>query len=289
MSKHWNSLHPGQMKVYRHPARYKVVVAGRRWGKSRLSRTKLVAAAARKPKQLVWYIAPTYQMARQIMWQDLLEGVPRRWIKKVHETLMYIQLVNGSIIQLKGADKADTLRGVGLDYVVLDEIQDMKKETWTQVVRPTLTTTRGRALLIGTPKGKSNILYDVYTDGQRADFQIGNEWMSWHFKSIDSPFVPKSEIEKARANMDEKSFKQEYEACHLPDTEIALWGGGVSRLIDLSVGDLVTHLGEDGLVYPAMVQDIGPTGIKSCVEVELENGVKFSASECHKMKVLEHV
>ena len=210
-------LHKGQQQVYRDRRRFKVVVAGRRWGKTQLSKILITEAAAR-PKQLVWYVAPTYGMARQILWDELKDAIPRKWIKKINETQMTIRLQNGSRIMLKGADKPDTLRGVGLHMVVIDEAQDIEPDTWYKVLYPTLASTRGRAIIIGTPKAY-NWLYDVYMLGQRGDTFLDkkgkrrvNAYKSWQFPTITSPFIPRSEIAAARQNMDEKSFKQEFEA-----------------------------------------------------------------------------
>lgn len=204
------SLHPKQMEVYQSKARFRVVVAGRRWGKTALSRT-LMISKARKPKQKIWYVAPTYRMAKQIMWTDLLDAIPKKWIKKINETTLSITLINDSRIELKGADKADSLRGVGIHFLVLDEFQDMSEETWTQVLRPTLADTGGHALFIGTPKAY-NQLYTLYKLGQDPKKVRANQWESWQFPTITSPFIPLSEIAAARADMDEKSFKQEFEA-----------------------------------------------------------------------------
>jgi len=203
-------LHPGQELVYRSKARFKVVVAGRRWGKTQLAKTTMIHRT-RKAKQKVWYIAPTYRMAKQIIWDELVEAIPSQWIKKLNETTMTVRLINGSMIECKGADKPDTLRGVGLDYVVLDEFQDMKWEVWQEAVRPTLASTGGHALFIGTPKS-FNHLYDLYVLGQQPEYISTNQWESWQFPSISSPFIPDSEIEQARRDMDAKSFKQEFEA-----------------------------------------------------------------------------
>jgi len=203
----WLYLHPAQMQVYKDPARFKVVVAGRRWGKTALSRLWMITRI-QKPKQLVWYIAPSYQMARQLMWQELLDTIPRKWISRINETMLTIWFKNGSMIALKGADKPDSLRGVGLHAVVLDEFQDMRAETWSTVIQPTLASTMGEALFIGTPKS-FNHLHDLYKDGQSAD-KVG--WASWQFKTITSPFIPPEEIERAKSTMTDKEFKQEFEA-----------------------------------------------------------------------------
>ena len=204
------SLHAKQMEVYQSDARFRVVVAGRRWGKTALSRV-LIIRASKLPRQKIWYVAPTYRMAKQIMWTDLLEALPKRWIAKVNETSLTITLINGSRIELKGADKADSLRGVGIHFLVLDEFQDMSEETWTRVLRPTLADTGGHAIFIGTPKAY-NHLFELYKYGQDKTKKDKKQWESWQFPTITSPFIPEFEIEAARADMDEKSFKQEFEA-----------------------------------------------------------------------------
>lgn len=204
-------LHAKQMVVYRSQARFRVVVAGRRWGKTALARILMITRAARKSKQKVWYVAPSYRMAKQIMWLDLQDAIPKGWIRKINETTLTITLINGSRIELKGADKPDSLRGVGIHFLVLDEFQDISEETWTQVLRPTLADTRGEAIFIGTPKAY-NYLYKLYKNGQDPKKVSSLEWESWQFPTITSPFIPRSEIEAARKDMDEKSFRQEFEA-----------------------------------------------------------------------------
>lgn len=211
-------LHKFQKIVMGSRHRFRVVVAGRRWGKTQVSKILLVIRAARKPKQIVWYVAPTYQQARDIMWEDLKASIPKKWILRINETRMTISLVNQSRIHLKGADKPDSLRGVGLHFVVIDEAQDIKAETWDLVLQPTLATTNGDAIFIGTPKSY-NWLYDKYMLGQRGDKVrdvrgrlVPNEWMSWQFPTITSPFIPRREIEARRRDMDPRSFRQEFEA-----------------------------------------------------------------------------
>lgn len=200
-------LHPKQMEVYASTCRFKVVVAGRRWGKTQLAKVSLIKFA-RKKKRLVWYVAPSYRMAKQIMWPELVESIPRAWVKKYNETILTITLVNGTKIELKGADNPDSLRGVGIHYLVMDEVQDIDPEAWTKVLRPTLASTGGHALFIGTPKAY-NFLHQLWSLGQKEEARA---WASWQFPTITSPFIPLEEIEAAREDMDEKSFKQEFEA-----------------------------------------------------------------------------
>lgn len=200
-------LHKKQMEVYHSPHRFRVVVAGRRWGKTQLAKISLIKFA-RKPKRLIWYVAPSYRMAKQIMWPELVESIPRSWVKKYNETILTITLINGSKIELKGADNPDTLRGVGIHFLVMDEVQDITPEAWKKVLRPTLASTGGHALFIGTPKAY-NFLHELWTVGQSKN---NKAWASWQFPTITSPFIPASEIVAARADMDTKSFRQEFEA-----------------------------------------------------------------------------
>lgn len=237
-------LHKKQMEVYKTLARYKVVVAGRRWGKTQLAKTSLIRYA-RMPNRLVWYVAPSYRMAKQIMWVEILAALPRKWVKRINETNMTIWLVNGSRIELKGADNPDSLRGVGIHFLVLDEVQDIDPEAWNKVLRPTLASTGGHVLFIGTPKAY-NFLHDLYTKGQDKDNIAARRWQSWQFPTSTSPFIPASEIEAAKRDMDEKSYRQEFEASfesmsgqvyypfdrkihcarHLPyDPELPVWVG----------------------------------------------------------------
>jgi hypothetical protein len=212
--------HRGQKLVLKDRRRFKVVVAGRRWGKTQISKIALIKAATSRKNQLVWYVAPTYLMARQILWEDLKRSIPKILVawNGINEVRMTIRLINGSRIELKGADNPDSLRGVGIDFLVLDEVQDMKPDVWETVLRPTLASTGGHVIFIGTPKAY-NWFYDLYVLGQRGDTYrddkgkiVVNQWKSWQFPTIMSPFIPRSEIEHARREMDPKNFRQEFEA-----------------------------------------------------------------------------
>lgn len=204
-------LHAAQGTVFRHNSRFRVIVAGRRWGKTRLALVEIIRAAKGKGRRTIWYIAPTFSMAREIMWDELIDALPEHWVVKKHETRLEIRLINGTIIQLKGADRPDTLRGRALYFAVLDEFQDFRPDVWEKVVYPTLTTTKGRALIIGTPK-QFNQLHSLYVKGQNIKNRRSGQWMSWQFPTIMSPFFPPSEIKYARENLDPKTFRQEFEA-----------------------------------------------------------------------------
>ena len=210
------ALHKHQAECFADPHRFKVVVSGRRWGKTRLCLAEILRAA-RKPRQNVWYVAPTYRMAKQIMWRDLLEAIPKPYMVKSNETSLDITLINKTVISLRGADKPDTLRGVDINFLVIDEAQGVKPEVWTTVLRATLAESRGRVLFTGTPKAY-NFLHDLYQKGAKSHVTmksgqiIKNPWKSWQFPTISSPFIPLAEIEAARSDMDERTFRQEFEA-----------------------------------------------------------------------------
>ena len=129
-------------------------------------------------------------------------------ITNVHINNLQVTLVNGTKISLKGSDRPETMRGVSLYYVVLDEYADMKPEVWESILRPALTDLRGHALFIGTPMGR-NHFYDLCMATERGD---DPEWKFWQFTSYDNPFLDPSEIEAAKRSMPEWVFRQEFMA-----------------------------------------------------------------------------
>lgn len=201
-------LLPWQQEVYKDESRFKVVVAGRRCGKSRLSVVNLLVEGLKCPKNsAVMYVAPTQGQARQIIW-DAIMDLGRDVIQSSHVNNMDITLINGAKIYIRGSDRPDTLRGVSLTYLVLDEVADIKADTWEKVLRASLSDKKGRALFIGTPKGR-NWFYDMYKLGEAGE---DKEWKSWHFTTKDNPLIDPEEVEAARKTMSSFSFKQEYEA-----------------------------------------------------------------------------
>jgi len=200
-------LHDKQREVFNSTARFKIVAAGRRFGKSRLAAWILLIEALQSTTKDVFYVAPTYQQARDIMW-GVLKELGHEVISAAHENTSVLTLVNGRKIYLKGADRPDTLRGVGLAYVVIDEYADIKPNVWEQILRPSLADVQGKALFIGTPKGR-NHFYELwkYADGQKDD-----DWESFHYSSYDNPLIPASEIEAAKNSMSSFAFRQEFMA-----------------------------------------------------------------------------
>ena len=186
--------------------RFICVVAGRRFGKTHLSIRQL-CYHAKEPDRTVWYVAPTYRQAKQIVWRKLKNRLQDlKWAKRVNESELTIELKNGSIISLKGADNADSLRGVGLDYLVMDEFADIDPEAWYEVLRPTLADKQGGALFIGTPKGLGNWAHDLFN----MPTEQPEQWSSYQFTTIEGGNVKPEEIEAARKDLDERTFRQEF-------------------------------------------------------------------------------
>lgn len=199
-------LHSNQFKVHQDKSRFRVLVTGRRFGKTTLAINELIETALTS-KYPVWYVAPTYKQAKMIAWDMLLKAIPPELIEKKNEVELEVKLIVGAPICLKGADNEDSLRGVGLAFVILDEYGMMKHNVWQEIIRPMLTDTKGRALFIGTPQGK-NCLWELFIKGQRHE----DGFSSYQFKTIDNPFIDPLEIDDARKQMNERYFKQEYEA-----------------------------------------------------------------------------
>ena len=154
------SLLPWQQEVYTDPTRFKVIAAGRRCGKSRLAATMLIIEGLRCPQgSAVLYVSPTMGQSRQIVW-DLLLELGREVIQTSNVNNLDITLINGARIYVRGADRPDTLRGVSLTFAVLDEVADIKPQAWEQVIRASLSDKKGKAIFIGTPKGR-NWFYDL--------------------------------------------------------------------------------------------------------------------------------
>jgi hypothetical protein len=145
--------------------------------------------------------------SRQIVW-DLLLDLGREVIQNSHVNNLDITLINGARIYVRGADRPDTLRGVSLTYAVLDEVADIKPEAWEQVIRASLSDKKGRALFIGTPKGR-NWFYDTFKLGESEE---ATDWKSWHFTTADNPLIDQTEIESAKKTLSSFAFKQEYMA-----------------------------------------------------------------------------
>lgn len=206
-------LHSGQWQVFTNPTRYRVVVTGRRWGKTTLDKAEAMTEFG--TPGLVWYLAPTYDMARELMWDPIKAAVPRAWLARdPNETRMELETVWGCRFACKSVEQPDRLRGRGPRKIIADEFQDWKEgqKIWEEVLEPTLLTTDGRALFTGTPKS-FNHLYDAYAKGQNGV----RDWASWQFKTVEAPHIGgtperRAWLEQRKTEVDPRAYRQEYEA-----------------------------------------------------------------------------
>lgn len=194
-----------QQEVFSDETRFKVVAAGRRCGKTREAAWEMIIKALKTPKVEIFYVAPTQGQARDIMW-SIMEDLAHPVITHKHVNNMQFKLVNGSKISLKGADRPDTMRGVSLEYLVMDEYADMKPQVWEEVLRPALADRRGGALFIGTPKGR-NHFYDLFLYADKGDDE---SYKAWHFTSYDNETLSNEEIDLAKKSMSSYAFRQEF-------------------------------------------------------------------------------
>ena len=196
-----------QKKVWSDNTRFKIVAAGRRTGKSRLAAWMLIVNALQADRGHVFYVAPTQGQARDIMWQTLLE-LAHPVVSNAHINNLQIKLVNGATISLKGADRPETMRGVSLKFLVMDEYADMKPEVFEQILRPALADQKGAALFIGTPMGR-NHFYALY---KYAELEDDESYTAWHFTSYDNELLDPDEIDLAKKSMSSYAFRQEFMA-----------------------------------------------------------------------------
>jgi hypothetical protein len=249
--------------------RFKVLVTGRRFGKTHLCIRELCKHAAKKPGSINWYVSPSYRMSKQITWIQLVNKLSDlRWIKSKNEAELTCILKNGSIIALKGADNWASLRGVGLDFVVVDEFQDVPRQAWTEVIRPTLSDKQGKALFCGTPKGVGSWSHKLYTQAIHEP-----DWNAWQFTTIQGGNVPQTEIDAAKRDLDDKTFAQEYLATFNTYSGVVYYNfdykGTVKPIENKEVG--VIHIGQDFNLSPmsSVIAQVTRQGIHIFDEINL--------------------
>lgn len=208
---------PEQIRLVNSPARFKVVPAGRRSGKTERAKRRIVRAALDVQNfnfddPMFVCAAPTYNQAKAIYWKDLKAMVPQWALRsRPSETELVIKLITDAEIRVVGMDKPERIEGSPLDGIILDEFANMKPGTLEENVLPALTDRVGWAWLIGVPEGR-NHYYDVYQNA-RGPWNIRNEGQDWDaftWKSIE--IMDPVEIEQRRSQMDTLTFQQEYEA-----------------------------------------------------------------------------
>lgn len=214
-----------QLSVHDDPHRFRVVAAGRQCGKTTLALAEVSRAAILNPKGRSWYVAPTYRQAKSIAWDDAEDGIfgefvegphagkrkflPESRIERVYRSELKIILKNGHVIEFKGAENKDKLRGAKLHFLVLDEFGHMDADVWDAILRPMLMRRGGKALFIGTPGlNGSPHFHDLYKIGQTND----PLFKSWLFFTKDNEYLPREDIEHAQKTLPHDIYKREFEA-----------------------------------------------------------------------------
>ena len=230
--------HSNQRLIHASKARYKTVVAGRRFGKSAMALNEAISLALQVPKQIAWIVLPLYRQAKEVYWID--PDITQYFMPYVQagickadksELSLYFHQTN-SWVRLKGSDNYDSLRGSGIDFLAWDEVDDIKPEAF-DVIEPALADSPNhKTLFIGTPKGLRK-LHDCALRGDRKgiipDFgksvKKDSDWETWHFTSYDNLTWKKGSteresfvkyIDKKRVEAEERGklewFNQEYMA-----------------------------------------------------------------------------
>lgn len=212
------SLHEAQKAIATDKHRFRVVICGRRFGKTTLAVWQMFGTAVAKRNRKVAYLAPTFQQARDIAWAEL-KKITAPLAVNVNESRLEVtvktQEGGESMIYLRGWEAVDSLRGQAFDLIVVDEIASMRNWwlQWQEVLRPTLTDRRGQGLFITTPKGFNHV-FDLYNlehtglEGGEGDA----DYKSFHYTTYDNPWIPVDELEKAKLEMPADRFAQEYMA-----------------------------------------------------------------------------
>jgi hypothetical protein len=289
------TLRYAQGEVFSSRKRFRVLVAGRRFGKSYLSCIELLRGAIERPGETFFYAAPTYRMAKDIAWKVMKKLVPKAWIKSKNETDLKIELVNGSTIELKGTENAMALRGRSLAGVVLDEAAFMDAEVWFEVIRPALADKQGWALFISTPDGTASWFYDLWCYADEGD----TDWQRWQFTTIQGDNVPAAEIEAARAQLDARTFRQEFEASFenlsglvaisfsddnidklVQDLPVLPLLIGLDFNVDFMAGVCAVKKGEELWVFDEIILTGGATTWDFCEVVQQKFGIERRIITC---------
>lgn len=198
-----------QSTVANDKTRFRVLVTGRRFGKTTLAIREL-AYHAKEPESVCWYVTGSYRAAKGLAWEPLKAQLSRlNWVKKINEAELTITLRNNSKICLRGCENPDSLRGFYIKGIlIIDEAQDVPMEAFN-VLRPTLSDHKAKVLFCGTPKGRSNQLFDWYQKGQD---QTQQEWSSYSYTTAQGGFVDDDELEQAKKDLDPRTYRVEYEA-----------------------------------------------------------------------------
>jgi hypothetical protein len=224
--------HPGQVSLHRSDARFRVAVCGRRWGKTLASTAEITKSAWEIPGSLSFWVAPVYRQS-MIAFNLAKGGLPRGTVTAINKVERNIRLINGSVIEFKSAEIPQNLRGFGIDFLVVDEAAFLPRELWEEVLRPALSDREGKALFVGTPKGK-NWFFELFCRGRDP---AEEHWGSFTFPTTNNPYIKEEEVIEARKSLCDRAFRQEYMAQFVEDADGVFFG--VTRCVGGELRDPV--------------------------------------------------
>ena len=214
-----------QKAVHNKLKRFNVLVCHRRFGKTVLCINELLKKAMQNTltRPRYYYLAPTYSMAKRTAWDYLKEYTSVLPNVTYHETELRADLPNGARIQLLGCERPDSLRGLYIDGVVLDEVAQMPPRLWTEIIRPALSDREGFMVAIGTPQGH-NAFFDLY------DYASHNEdWYAETFKASETDIISELELNEAKALMPDEVYESEFE-CSFDSASIgSIYAKGLNK------------------------------------------------------------
>lgn len=216
----------GQREVLDASGRFKVVAAGRRWGKTKAAAREVVRAA-RQGDSMNWWVANTYRNVRR-GYREVVRQTPRELLAKEPPVStsneLILQYKTGALVEFYSAGNADALAGEGLDFLVVDEAGLILDSVWYQLLRPTLMDKKGRAFIISTPRGR-NWFYKLFMKGQARE----KGYESWRFPQTANPTIDPEETENAKLEMPEIFYRQEILAEFLA-SGASIFGRGVEHI-----------------------------------------------------------
>jgi hypothetical protein len=251
--------------------RFRVILAGRRGGKTFLAMRE-VCRFASKPNSIVWMLANSRQQIKSLVWTKLKKKLNKlRWVASTNESELTITLKNNSMICLKSAEQGDNLRGESLDFICIDEFCDIDlEEIWHQIIRPSLSDKQGHAMFCGTPKAGNQAARDLYDNHLTK-----RNWASFSYTTAEGGFVDAEEIEQARQDLSPKVFSQEYEASWVTFAGVIFGDFGSHNILEVRkpTQSEPVFIGMDFNVTPcsAVIGRQTRTGIEIYDEIYLDN------------------
>lgn len=206
-------LHAGQRVIHESKARFKVVKAGKRYGKTLWSLFELCKRAGLSSNKTYFYISPTYSQSKKIAWHTLDWLLPHAFVKRSLETELTKVLINGSRIILVGADNPDSLRGIKMAGAVFDEAAYVAEDLWPLVMGQLLGDADRFCYFISSPNAKGRNWFSNFWDEAKARQNAGDpEWAAWYFSIWDNPTLTRDDIQKLKDITSDDKWDLEYEA-----------------------------------------------------------------------------